>query len=159
MEKIANVITSILKVICGVVLAALVIIITVEVVSRWLNIAMPWTDEMARYLLIWMTFLGCSLALASGTHLSVDFIVKMFPKNGQKVLNILTRVLIIVFFGIIMVYGTKLSITAINTKSTALHWSMGMVYSILPLSGVLSVFYAVLDIVRILRGDGEEEKQ
>ncbi|MBQ1421368.1 MAG: TRAP transporter small permease [Firmicutes bacterium] len=159
MEKISNVITNILRVVCGLVLAALVIIITIEVVSRWMSIAMPWTDELARYLLIWMTFLGCSLALASGTHLSVDFIVKMFPKNGQKALNIITRVLIIVFFGIIMIYGTKLSIAAINTKSTALHWSMGIVYSILPLSGLLSVFYAVMDIIHILKGDGKEEEQ
>ncbi len=159
MDRIANLITSVLKVVCGIVLAALVVIITVEVASRWMGIAMPWTDELARYLLIWMTFLGCSLALASGTHLSVDFIVKKFPENGQKALNIITRVLIIIFFGIIMIYGTKLSIAAINTRSTALHWSMGAVYSILPLSGLLSVFYAVMDIIHIIRGEGKEEEQ
>lgn len=158
MEKISKVITNILRVICGLVLAGLVIIITVQVVSRWMGIAMPWTDELARFLLIWMTFLGCSLALASGTHLSVDFIVKMFPENGQKVLNIITRILIIVFFGIIMVYGTKLSVAAIHTESTAIHWSMGVVYSILPLSGLLSVFYAVMDIIHIVKGGGKEEE-
>ena len=51
MEKISNVITNILRVVCGLVLAALVIIITIEVVSRWMSIAMPWTDELARYLM------------------------------------------------------------------------------------------------------------
>lgn len=154
-EKISNVMTSIIETFCGIVVLGQTIIIAVQVVTRLLGISLPWSEELARFFLIWLTFLGCSLALKQESHLSVDFFVKLAPQKVQLVIGLFVKFLMVVFFGVLLVYGIKLSIAAMATPSTSLQWPMGLIYIVLPVSGIISIYYVVLQTINFIKENKE----
>ena len=152
LEKLSKGITSVLVVLCSITVVGLTLIVALQVVTRLMNISLPWTEELARFFLIWLTFLGCSLALQQESHLSVDFFVNLAPKKVKLVIGLFIRVLMFIFFGVLLVYVIKLSILSIDTPSSSLQWPMGLIYGILPISGVISMFYVVIDTIKFVKG-------
>ena len=92
------------------------------------------------------------MALQQESHLSVDFFVNLAPKKVKLVIGLFIRVLMFIFFGVLLVYGIKLSILSIDTPSSSLQWPMGLIYGILPISGVISMFYVVIDTIKFVKG-------
>ena len=155
LDKISKVMTSIIETFCGIVVVGQTVIIAVQIITRLLGISLPWSEELARFFLIWLTFLGCSLAVKQDSHLSVDFFVKKAPKKVQLVIGLFVKFLMIVFFGILLIYGMKLSITAMATPSTSLQWPMGLIYMVLPISGIISIYYVVLNTFDFVKQNKE----
>lgn len=155
LEKISKVMTSIIETFCGIVVVGQAVIIAAQVVTRLLDISLPWSEELARFFLIWLTFLGCSLAVKQDSHLSVDFFVKMTPQKVRLGIGLFVKFLMIVFFGILLVYGVKLSIAAMATLSTSLQWPMGFIYMVLPVSGIISMYYVILHAIDFIKMNKE----
>lgn len=155
LDKISKVMTSIIETFCGIVVVGQTVIIAVQIITRLLGISLPWSEELARFFLIWLTFLGCSLAVKQDSHLSVDFFVKKAPKKVQLVIGLFVKFLMIVFFGILLIYGMKLSITAMATPSTSLQWPMGLIYMVLPISGIISIYYVILNTFDFVKQNKE----
>lgn len=147
LKKTTHWITKILNGFCLLAMLGLTVIVALQVISRLLKISLPWTEELARFLLVWLTFLGCTLAIYRKSHLSVNFVVDMMPKKLQKACNIFTRIVMIVFFTILLVYGVKLSAISMKNLSTSLGWPMGIVYAVLPFSALLADYYVILDML------------
>lgn len=155
LDKISKVMTSIIETFCGIVVVGQTVIIAVQIITRLLGISLPWSEELARFFLIWLTFLGCSLAVKQDSHLSVDFFVKKAPKKVQLVIGLFVKFLMIVFFGILLIYGMKLSIAAMATPSTSLQWPMGLIYMVLPISGIISIYYVILNTFDFVKQNKE----
>lgn len=85
-------------------------------------------------------------------HISMTFLVEKFNENAIQKLSILSEVVIIIFSLTVLVYG-GINITSLTMKqiSAALGVSMGYVYMVLPLSGVLMIFYGVNNILNIVK--------
>ena len=157
LEKLSKVMTSIIESFCGIVVVGQAVIIAAQVIARVLGISLPWSEELARFFLIWLTFLGCSLAIKQDCHLSVDFFVKMAPQKIRLIIGLIVKFLMILFFGIILVYGVKLSVATMSTLSTSLQWPMGLIYFVLPVSAVISIFYIFLHTVDFIKKGKEGE--
>ena len=155
LEKISKTMTSIIEIFCGIVVLGQTVIIAAQVVTRLMGISLPWSEELARFFLIWLTFLGCSLAIKQDSHLNVDFFVNMAPQKVKLVIGLFVKFLMIVFFGILLVYGIKLSIAAMNTPSTSLQWPMGAIYMVLPVSGIISIYYVVMQTIEFVKSHKE----
>lgn len=152
LEKISKVIERIIALFCGLTIVGLVCVVAAQVLFRTMKISIPWAEELARFLMIWLTFAGCSLAIRRKSHLSVDFFVNLAPKGIQTLIGIVTHGIIIVFFALLVVYGISLSMRSINTLSSTLQWSMGMVYSVLPICSLTSIFFVLEDLAEFLKG-------
>jgi|GluameStandDraft_1065615.scaffolds.fasta_scaffold04491_3 TRAP-type C4-dicarboxylate transport system permease small subunit len=152
LEKISGVIERIFEFFCGFTIVALVCVVAAQVAFRVLKISIPWAEELARFLMIWLTFAGCSLAIRRKGHLSVDFFVNLAPEKLKTVIGIVTRGIIMVFFALLVVYGIRLSLRSINTLSSTLQWSMGLVYSVLPVCSLASIYFVALDLAAFLKG-------
>jgi len=135
-------------------MVGLTVIVALQVGTRMLHISLPWAEELARFFMIWLTFLGCSLALERKSHLSVNFFVNMAPDKIRMVLGVFIHILMILFFGVLVIFGIKLSSLSMATTSSSLQWPMGLVYSVLPLSGVASVVYVIIDLIRFMKTKG-----
>lgn len=149
LKKTTRWITKALEAFCLVSMLGLAVIVTLQIVSRWMHISLPWTEELARFLLVWLTFLGCTLAIYRKSHLSVNFLVEMMPAKLQKACNLFTRLVMLVFFTMLVYYGVRLSLVSMKNMSTSLNWSMGAVYAVLPFSALLADYYIVLDMLGI----------
>ncbi len=148
MYRIRNYLVSILKYIAVICIVGLTVVVALQVITRLLGISFSGGEELARFMLIWLTFSGCSVALAEKMHLSVNFFVNLTPERIQQIIYLLVNVVIILFYVVIAYFGFQLSIKAINTLSPSLHWSMGMVYGVLPVTSIFTIYILTIDLIR-----------
>lgn len=123
-----------------------------QVITRFiLNSPSSFTDELARFLLIWLGLLGAALVSGHKMHLAIDLISGNFATpHSQNRLAIFIESVVVITTLAIMVYGGSILVYTIWTlgqTSTALQLPLSVVYSIIPLSGVLITYFAVEDIV------------
>ncbi|MCO7247635.1 TRAP transporter small permease [Halomonas sp. Mc5H-6] len=84
-------------------LLALIISVSVNVVGRAVfNNSVPWADELARMLFIWLIFLGAAAAFARFEHIAVDILVRRLQPRAAHMLYLLQHVIIIVLMGVII---------------------------------------------------------
>ena len=103
-----------------------------------------WTEELARFLLIWIGILGAAYAAGKDMHLAIDLLRPRLNNSGQKRLYLLISSLIIIFAFVVMVVGgiRLIYITQVlGQLSPALRIPMAVVYSVVPLSGLLVIYY------------------
>lgn len=129
------------------VMLALVVCVVWQVFSRYeLNQPSTLTDELARFLMIWVGLLGAAYTVGAQRHLSIDLFALALNKRKQLLLSIVINVLILGFAGsVIVTGGLKLIDKTLATSqvSAAMQIPMGYVYIILPLSGLVMMFYAL----------------
>lgn len=137
------------------VMIALVVCVVWQVFSRYvLNQPSTMTDELARYLMIWVGLLGAAYTVGAQRHLSIDLVAMMLKGPKQAVLSIFINVLIFLFSGLVIVSGgLKLIDKTLATSqvSAAMQIPMGYVYFILPLCGAVMMFYALYFIANGIR--------
>ena len=108
------------------------------------------TEELARYLLIWVGLLGASYATGKKMHLAIDVVLQALKKKTKIWAEITIQVFILLFSFFVMVVGGFRLVTitlTLNQISAALRIKLGYVYLVLPLSGLLIMFYAVVFII------------
>jgi TRAP-type C4-dicarboxylate transport system permease small subunit len=129
------------------VMIALVVCVVWQVFSRYvLNQPSTLTDELARFLMIWVGLLGAAYTVGAQRHLSIDLLAMSVNPRKQKLLGVVINLLIFVFSGAVIVTGgVKLIAKTLATSqvSAAMQIPMGYVYLILPLTGIVMMFYAL----------------
>lgn len=141
MKKITSYAASILSYLCIIVVVALTLVVFAQVVTRLFKYSLPGTEELSRLMIVWLTFLGTSLAIHEKMHLAVNFFVNMAKINIRKYIYFFVHVLTIVFFGILLVYGFKLSVSTMGSLSPTLQIPMSIFYASIPVSSVFSIFF------------------
>ncbi|MGM8930567.1 TRAP transporter small permease [Salinicola halophyticus] len=132
---------------------ALVVSVFIQVVSRYvLNSSVPWTEELARYILVYLTFIGAALAVHEKTHLNVDFFIEKLPEPVQAKLSAFSGLSIAVTSCLLIFYGGKFAYLGRNTLSPAIEQPMAWVYAIMPVAGGVMLIYAVPQILEGLKG-------
>lgn len=120
------------------------------VLTRYLlNAQSSWTDELARYLLIWIGMMGAAYASGKNLHIAIDLISATLSESNQKRLTVLITLLISIFvFLIFIIGGSRYVYIAfrLGQLSPALHIPMGIVYSIFPLSGLIIIYFKLNDL-------------
>jgi len=150
-----------LEIILIVAMAALVLDVLWGVFSRmfakwgWLESQSSWTEELARYLMIWVGLLGASLAFEKRAHLGVDYFVGKFDPAARKILKVsaLGVVLLFAVFGLIVGGWQLVSRTLeLGQMTPTLGISKAWVYLAVPLSGVFTVIFTSAQIFDVLNG-------
>lgn len=161
LNKIRKVIDTVLSSACAVIFAAMVVIGTYQIVTRFI-FKSPSTvsEELLTYSFTWMALLSSAYVFGKRDHMRMGFMADKASPGGQKALSILGEVLILLLASSVMVYGGVTITKLTMTQSTAsLGIPMGVVYTIIPISGLLIVFYAVLNIVDLISGVGRGAKE
>ncbi|KAB1068047.1 TRAP transporter small permease [Tamlana haliotis] len=131
----------------------LVIDVLFQVFSRYiLGTSFTWTEEFARFALIWMTIIGAAYLNAKREHLSMDFLYQKFSEENQRKLSILIEVFIFLFALIVMVIGgLNLVYTTLHLEqlSGTLRIPLGYVYAVMPFSGFMIMCFSVYHISNI----------
>ena len=137
----------------GIFLALLMAVMTLDVLwgvfTRYaMGSQASWSEELARFLLIWIGILGAAYASGQNMHLAIDLLSEKLNPKKQKRLVALIRILIISFaFFVLVVGGSRLLYITqtLGQTSPALQIPMAFVYAVLPLSGILVVYYKMHD--------------
>ena len=137
----------------GLLCLAMVVVGGSEVFMRYvLNSPMTWSQEFAIYCSIWMIFLGAGHATLTNRHPKVDFIFIIIPEVLRKPYEIFRQLVAFVVAAVFVYYGIRL--TGYPTlKSSALHIPYTYIYLALPASMALTMIYAAVNIVKILKNE------
>ncbi len=128
-------------------MALLVLSVTWQILSRYL-LAEPssWTEELARFLLVWISILGASYAYREKMHLGIDLLAQRLHGRKAVLLEVTVNVVVIVFAVVVMIVGGYRLVAMtweLHQVSPALGIPMAWVYAVVPLSGSLIVLYAL----------------
>ena len=120
-------------IVSSVVLVAMIVVILIQIIFRLMGNPLPWTEEVARWMLVWATFAGASYAFKNGGLIRVDFFVKkLFKKKGRRITDIAAMMFMIVYFGL-------LGVSAASYMKMTI--SKGQTY---PITQVISLVYCGL---------------
>ncbi len=140
-------------------LTAIVCIMFLEVVFRYFfRHPFLWTDESTRLALIWMTFIGIVVGVKRGSHITIDFLLKMFPATWQLVIGIAIKIVFMGFCVLMIVNGFQLTRLKWDIPSPALEWSWGLFYLPLVISGMLVIFWTLVSFWKRTPDDGGGKK-
>lgn len=131
-------------------MAALIGVITLQIVSRVFFSALGWTEEVARFLLVWITFLAGTLAFQRGRHIAVTFAVDALPLPLRKLARLAALAIVLAFMVTLVVIGHRYMQVQSFQKSAALRLSMTYVYAVIPLSAGIMAWYALVDMIEVL---------
>jgi len=155
LKKISDYINSIIKVFIFLVLVAMTIIITMQIICRVFFTALSWTEELSRYLLVWGSLLAATVAYKQGSHIAVTFMVEKFKDRKRKVITILSNTITIIFFLIGIYYGIKMISLQIYQTSPALLIPMKIIYLCFPFSFLIMLYYGIVSLIGELTRDKE----
>jgi TRAP-type C4-dicarboxylate transport system permease small subunit len=131
-----------------VLMALMVINVTWQVVSRYVfQDPSSFTDELARYMLIWLGMLGSAYVAGKKEHLAIDILLTSLSSRNQMKLMVFIDACVLVFALTIMLIGGSnlVYITFIlGQKSAALQIPLAYVYGIIPFSGLLVIYYQLV---------------
>jgi len=114
-----------------------------------LNQSFSFTEEFARFALIWLAILGAAYLNGQREHLSMDFLLQKLSREKLAKRMQVIEILMFVFALVVMVIGGgNLVYTTLylGQVSPAMHVSLGYVYSIVPISGLLIMFYSIYNV-------------
>lgn len=151
MQKIYNTLITCIEYLLVIIFGLLVIDVVWQVVSRYVvGQSSSFTEEFARFSLIWLTVLGAAYINGQKEgHLSMDFLLSKLPEHKKNNRHKVIQVLMALFALIIMVIGggnlvyTTLSL---GQTSSALHVPLGYVYAIVPICGLIIIFFSIYNI-------------
>ena len=144
-----KVIVKTLNWLCITAITILTVIILLQVIARILNFTLIGTDELSRLLIVWLTFLGTSLAFHEDMHLSVQYFVNKLDDKKKRFVNLLVNGLLIMFFLIIAFYGVKFSIATMNYVLSSLQLPMSIFYLALPVGALFSIYFLIISTKNI----------
>lgn len=110
-----------------------------------------WSEELARFLLIWVSLLGGAVAFGEKAHLGVDYFVGLMAPQSQKFLTVFGQIIILIFALTIFIYGgSRVVLDNLDQRTPALLWKMGHVYLALPIAGAFIIFFTVEQLLETL---------
>ncbi|MDG2375639.1 MAG: TRAP transporter small permease [Woeseiaceae bacterium] len=147
MHRITRALDNVLNNILITLMIALVAAVSWQVISRYV-FASPssWTEEAARFLMIWVGLLGAAYAFRTGVHLGFDLLPQKLSGQSAKTLKLLTLVAVILFsLTVLIIGGSNLVVLTWELKqhSAVLGLPIAWVYAVIPAAGTLICVYAI----------------
>ncbi|WP_180955185.1 TRAP transporter small permease [Peribacillus deserti] len=149
MAKITRFLEQLLNIIMAAALAIMVVLVFGNVVLRYFfNSGITWSEEMSRYLFVWLTFLGSIGAYQNKEHLGVDMMVKRLPRHVKRFVLVVSDLLIIFVLVLLLDGSWKMTLMNIDSVTPAVGMPLALVYG----TGlVVAVSMAIITINNIYR--------
>ncbi|MBW1659185.1 MAG: TRAP transporter small permease [Deltaproteobacteria bacterium] len=143
----------------GVVNTLLVVLMSVMFISVCLQVffryvlesPLSWSEELARYAFVWISFLGAAMALGKRLHFGIDYLVNKFPPRLRAGMELITNCAILVFVLVLVVKGFQTATTARFSHSAGLNLRMDIVFDAIPVSGLIMAYYLIRQIIGDIR--------
>jgi TRAP-type C4-dicarboxylate transport system permease small subunit len=144
--KVSLVCERIVSYTCATLVLTMFLITIYQVIARTLGIVVSWTDELSRFLLIWIAIFAASIAFKRGAHIGIDFIIDRFSAKGRTIINILNMLITMIFIALFFKLGIATAKEGLTVLSTALLLPMFWVKISLPIGSVF-IMVSILEII------------
>jgi len=149
MKKYLDLRYYILEIVISLILVMLVVVSFSQVIARYVfKISLSWSEELARYLLLWFGMLTAAYCFKIKVHFALTFVFKKFPFVIRKIVNIFIFSVLNIIFLVMIIWGFKYAYMAIGTNSPVIKLPLPFVYSAIPIGGGLMLFYNIINFYR-----------
>ena len=124
----------------GVVLlvAAITVIVALGVFFRFvLNNSLPWTEEVAKFVMVWLAFIGAPVVLKEGGHIAIDFIPTRLPSPLGHLLLMVIQVVVMVVLGVLVYQGWALAWNALPQIAATVEISLFYIFLAVPIGSAM----------------------
>jgi len=141
----------------------MLVLVCVEITKRqFFNSSFLWSEEVARYLMIWSIYFGASAAVASGSHLRIDMLINLVPIRARRLLDIFAQFWVFAFSLAITYAGYKyvgdsFTLGFVSADSN-LSLQMGWIQLVIPVTFALSAFHALRQLSKLIAIDAASPK-
>ena len=148
------VIDRVLATICIITFAGLVFIVSWQVFTREvLGHSAPWTQEAALYTFVVLSAFAAAYVFSERGHIAVEILVEKLPPKPQRAMGVVIELIVIFFFVVAFIIGgSSVAENAWGQDISTLPLSVGQVFLVLPIAGILIVFYSLTHLIGILAG-------
>ncbi|MCJ8342426.1 MAG: TRAP transporter small permease [Cetobacterium sp.] len=156
MDKFREILDKIIISLCVILFMFMTLVGTYQISARYIFKA-PSTvsEELISYSFAWMSMLAASYIFGKREHMKMVFLLESLSKKLQVVLGVLSEVVIFLFaLGVLLKGGLAITTLTMTQTTPALGISMGYIYSIIPICGVLICIYSLLNINTLLKEKG-----
>lgn len=145
----------------GVALVAVIVMMAVmcaltfgQALGRYaLGFSITWSEEMSRFLMVWVSMLGGAVAARRHLHVGFESLTNALPRRARTGVQVLGVVIALAIFAVMAWYGVVLAAFNMGQLSAALQWPMGIPYAAVPVGAVLLVLFLLEDLGRLLTGE------
>ena len=131
---------------CTVAMAAVLLIGTMQVVWRYaFHSSLFWSEEVLRYLIIWLVMIAAGLSFTRGQFLGMRMAVERLPERGRKLANLLSALIMLLFLGVVVFYGGKFAWMTRLQSATATGLSMLWIHGAIVVGGLLLALHVALN--------------
>jgi len=130
-------------------LAVFSVVIFLQVLTRFvIKMPLPWTEELSRYLFIWMVFLGSALGVRKALHYRIVMATQIIPDKIKSFSELIVHLFIFCFFFLVLINSLDFLQTIKINRSPVLQWSMGIPYSSVVAFGLFGIIFSAEAFVR-----------
>lgn len=151
-EKICDAVNQVVEYLLFGLGFSMALLVAVQVFFRYvLNSSLFWSEELARYMLVWLSFFGATVAYYRNLHPGVDTLNTMLPRQHQRLTRITVDLVAMALGAVMVISGTQFAWFVRMQISPALSINKWIVLIIIPLSGVIFFIYALLFFLKSLQ--------
>ncbi len=163
MNKLRSILNKVIETICMILLVFMVVLGTWQIITRYVfNNPSTISEDLLIYSFVWMALLGSAYVFGKKDHMTMVFLRQKLEGKSDKVklgLNVMTELVVMVFSALVLVLGgVQISMLAMGQISPALGISMGYIYLALPLSGIITIIYNILNLADLKKEVNESKK-
>lgn len=137
-------------------LSAMFLILLAQVIMRYVfSRPLTWSEEAARFIFVYVSFIGISYAYRQKGHIRMEVVVNLFPQAVRRGLEVLINLGTIALFCYMIPFSFRFIGIQASVKATATHIPMSIVYTALPLGMALSCVRLLISSLRIVWGEEE----
>ena len=134
-----------------VLLAAITVLVFVSALTRTFGYPINWAQDAALIMFAWLAFIGGDIALHSTGLIGIDLIVRRFPKVFQKGIDILFKIVMLVFLAVLVIYVYQYVLTGYKRLITTLNVSYAFVTASVPVGAVLMIISVSINLVKSIK--------
>lgn len=133
--------------------AGVIIIVTIQIISRFAPFSFIWTEELTRYLFLYAVCFGAPLALMRNEFINVDLILTRMPDNFRRYYEVVIYVLIVALSAVMVIEGYNFTLIGKNQASATMPFQMSLIHAGLVIMAVFLIYYAVLKVIDLIKNE------
>src|SRR6186713_2036444 len=158
MARILDIYCAFLKFVIALCLAVMVVLVFGNVFLRYgFNSGITVSEELSRWLLVWLTFLGAIVALREHRHLGIDTLVRKLSPRAKRVVFVINYALMLYANWLLLLGSWRQMLITASDRSPAASLPVGLFYASGVVFGISAAFILLYDLVRVLLGHVRED--
>lgn len=141
-------------------LMLLVVFVALQVIFRLTGFSAPWTEELARFLFVYVTFFGSIVVFAEGGHIVINFLLERLPIKIRRVMEIIINIMVAAFLMLIIVGGkSTLEVNKVVTAASLRWFKMNYLYGGVLVAGIIMLIHIIINILKLVSEYEQETLQ